>query len=165
MFGTNFLDSKPIKMQDQYEVSTKGDIAEKWNKIVQFWVQNIPEQRRRVEAGDDCQDLPLLINFLSASSFLQTPVAVALHHKRGINDRAQQLLRKKWQTVWDAAFHSFEWEIPELKGPTTGIVVWDFINTKAARLMVSFNFRGDPRFDWKEVGYANDDKWTFRPWN
>lgn len=167
LFGTNFKGSVQIKMQDFYIVTTTADIVKKkWNKIVQFWVNNIPEQRRRIEAGDDCQDLPLLVNFLSAGSFLQTPRMVALNHKRGINNRVQHLLRNKWQTVWDTAFTSFQWGIPGLRGPTTGIVVWDFINTKAARLIVSFNFRGDPKFDWEEVGYSNfGDPWRYQPWN
>lgn len=166
-FGANFKDSEKIKLQDYYNVTTTTDIVQKkWNKIIQFWVHHIPEQIRRAEAGDDCQNLPLLINFLSAGSPFQTPAMVALHYKRGINNRVQQLLREKWQTVWDAAFTSFQWEIPELRGPTTGIVVWDFINTKAARLIVSFNFRGDRRFDWGEVGYARpDDTWSYKPWN
>lgn len=166
-FGTKFKGSVQIKVQDYYNVTTTADVVKKkWNEIVQFWVNNIPEQRRRIEIGDDCQDLPLLINFLSAGSFFQIPTMVALNHKRGINDRVQHLLRNRWQTVWDAAFTRFQWGIPELKGPTTGIVVWDFINTKAAKLVVSFNFRGDPKFDWREVGYSSlGDPWRYRPWN
>lgn len=166
-FGTNFKDSVHIKIQDYYNVATTADIVKKkWNEIVQFWVNNIPEQRRRIETGDDCQDLPLLVNFLSAGSLFQTPSMVALNHKHGINNKAQRFLRNRWQTGWDIAFTSLQWGIPELKGPTTGIVVWDFINTKAAKLIVSFNFRGDPKFDWKEVGYTKlGDPWRYRPWN
>lgn len=164
-YGVLFDDKNRVKIQDYYKLNTVKDIVKKkWNKIIEFWTDHVPEQKRRLKAGEDCQDLPLLINFLTGSSALLPPRKVAMDKKNGMNNRVQQFLRTSWRAIWDAAFPAVREEYPGLEGPT-GVVVWDFINSRAARLIVSFNFRGIGKFDWGEVGYKADEKWIFQPWN
>lgn len=168
--GLPYTDEKRIKIQDHYQLYTYLDvIKKKWDLIINFWREWVSFFNSILDPPvptTNPQDLPLLVNYLSGASLFCVPRNVATNEAWGINNRVQFFLRTAWETAWNAAFPAWREEFVELRGETLGVVVWDFINTRAARLVVSFNFRGVEGWDWSEVGFwTAGERWEFKEWN